>query len=187
MKTGLFFGSFNPIHVGHLIIANHFLEFTDLDTIWFIVSPHNPLKDKNSLLPADTRLKMVRAAIKDNKRFEASDVEFYLPQPSYTIDTLRFLRKKYPWMDFVLLMGSDSYASLADWKEYYNIIADYPIYIYQRRDLPVKKKSTEKEKNIHLFEFPYLDISATYIRGLMEQGKSVRYLVPDKALKFFRE
>lgn len=183
MKVGLYFGSFNPIHIGHLIIAHHFIEFTEVEKVWFVVSPQNPLKEKSALIDADKRLKMVEAAIKDNDHFEVSEVEFSLPQPSYTIDTMRFLKKKYPWMDFIILMGSDSYANIKEWKEYYNLIAENTIYIYQRRDKPITLRGTAKEKNILLFDFPYLDISATYVRSLMEKGKSLKYLVPEKSLK----
>lgn len=183
MKIGLFFGSFNPVHIGHLIVANHFVEFSDIEMVWFVVSPQNPLKEKNSLLNPQSRLRMVSAAIRDNPRFKVCDAEFDLPKPSYTIDTLRFLKKKYLSLDFTVLMGSDAYTSLPEWKEYYSILSDFPIYVYPRRDFPLKMKGASKEKNVTLFDFPYLDISATYIRRLMSQGKSLQYLVPEKALK----
>jgi len=186
MKAGLFFGSFNPIHVGHLIVANHFIEFSDIEEVWFVVSPQNPFKEKGTLIDAKTRFKMVEAMTKDHPHFYASDAEFNLPTPSYTIDILKYFKKKFPWMNFVLLMGSDTYQSLKDWKDAYIILNDYTIYVYQRRDAEIKLKGTAKEKNVTLFDFPFVDISATYIRELLEKGKSVKYLVPEKALKILK-
>lgn len=181
MKVGLFFGSFNPIHIGHLLVANHFVELSDIEEVWFVVSPQNPLKEKKSLIDAKTRLKMVQLAIKDNNAFQLCDIEFGLPKPSYTINTLKHLKTKYPWHDFVLLMGSDTYARIGEWKDSASILASNPVYIYQRRNSEIKPKKSDK--NITVFDFPYLDISATYIRQLMQKGKSVKYLVPEKALK----
>ncbi|HXH18646.1 MAG TPA: nicotinate (nicotinamide) nucleotide adenylyltransferase [Chitinophagales bacterium] len=185
MTVGLFFGSFNPIHTGHLIIANHFLEFTDINQVWFVVSPKNPLKEKKSLLDADLRLKIVEESVKSNKNFKACDIEFELPGPSYTINTLRHLKKKYPWHDFIILMGSDSFAGITKWKDYKSILSFCPIYIYKRRDYPLK--NTGKFGNIKVFDFPFIDISATYIRNLLKNGKSVQYLVPDKTLKYLKK
>jgi len=180
VKVGLFFGSFNPIHIGHLIIANHFVEFTDLEEVWFIVSPHNPLKDEGKLFDAKLRLKLVEAAISSNKRFRVSDVEFHLTKPSYTIHTLRHLQKKNPWYDFVIIMGSDSYTSIRDWKEYKSLLNDYETYLYKRRDFPVKLLPYG---DTTVFDFPFIDISATYIRDLLKKGKSVQYLVPERVMK----
>lgn len=181
MKAGLFFGSFNPIHIGHLLVASHFVELSDIEEVWFVVSPQNPLKEKKSLIDANTRLKMVEVAIKDNKSFQLSDIEFSLPKPSYTVNTLKHLKNKYPWLDFVLLMGSDTYAKISDWKDASTIVSENPIYIYKRRGSEIKLKKTDK--NVRVFDFPYIDVSASYIRELMEKGKSVKYLVPEKALK----
>jgi len=181
MKVGLYFGSFNPVHIGHLLIANHFVEFTDSEEVWFVVSPQNPLKKKDSLLDANLRLKMVEAAVAPCERLKASDIEFNLPQPSYTIDTLKFLKKKYPWYDLVVIMGSDTLEGIVEWKEYYDILSGFKLYVYMRRDFPAK--TYKKEKNVTFFEFPYLDISATYVRDLLKKGKSVQFLVPDKVLK----
>ena len=184
MKIGLFFGSFNPVHIGHLIIANHFLEFTELEQIWFVVSPQNPLKSEDSLVNADIRLKMVKVAIAVNKRFRVCDAEFSLSQPSYTINTLRHLKSEHPWYDFFIIMGSDSFAGIRKWKDYKSILSSYPIYIYQRRDFPVKDIALLDK--VTVFDFPYIDISATYIRKLLEEGKSVQFLVPEKILAFLK-
>ncbi len=178
MKVGLFFGSFNPIHIGHLIVANHFLEFSDLEEIWFVVSPQNPLKKDQSLLDANFRLKMVKAALNSNEKFKCCEVEFNLPTPSYTINTLTYLRKKYPWLDFTLIMGSDSIELFDEWMDYKDILTSFPIYVYPRREHPAKNWKTKK--NVTFYDFPYLDISATYIRECLRQKKSVQYMVPDR-------
>lgn len=184
MKVGLFLGSFNPIHTGHLIIANHFVEFTGLKQVWFVVSPKNPLKNSRVLLDAELRLRMVKAAIAANKHFKVCDAEFHLPKPSYTIDTLRHLKTEYPQHTFIIIMGSDSYADIIHWKDYKTILSAYPIYIYKRRDYPVRNPLLGKARE---FNFPFIDISATYIRRLIKKGKSVQFLVPEKALAILRQ
>src|ERR1051325_2345965 len=155
MKVGLFFGSFNPIHVGHLIIANHFLEFSELDEVWFVVSPQNPLKQEDSLLNSELRLKMVKAAVSANKRMRVCDVEFKLERPSYTINTLAHLQSKYRWHDFFIIMGSDSFAHIHEWKDYDAILSAYPLYIYQRRNFPVDNPAAYDK--VTVFDFPFLD------------------------------
>ncbi len=176
MKIGLFFGSFNPIHNGHLIIANQILNHTDCKKIWFVVSPHNPLKEKESLLNQFDRLHMVNLAIENNPSFKSSDVEFKLPLPSYTIDTLQHLNEKYPQHDFSIIMGSDNLNSLNKWKNYEALIKYHTIYVYKRGETITNYNQTP---SIQILDFPFLNISSTYIRQLIQQKKSVRYLVPD--------
>jgi nicotinate-nucleotide adenylyltransferase len=182
MKIGLFFGSFNPIHLGHLIIANYMATQTDLDRVWLVVSPQNPLKPKKTLARDRDRLHLVRLGIADNTRLRASDVEFQLPQPSYTIDTLTFLKEKYPEHQFVLIMGGDNLASLHLWKNYEQLLAGYDIYVYKRPGADLG--ALADHPRVRLYEVPPLDISATYIRDCIKAGKSVRYLVPDAVLEY---
>lgn len=185
MQVGLFFGSFNPVHIGHLIIANHFLEFSETEEVWFVVSPHNPLKEEDSLLDASLRLEMVEAAVSANEKLSACDAEFSLPTPSYSINTLQHLKKKHPWHDFVILMGSDTFNDIRKWKDYKTLLTNYPVYVYERRDHPVR--NPPNEARVTYFDFPFLDISATYIRKLMADKKSVQFMVPEKALKLMEK
>jgi nicotinate-nucleotide adenylyltransferase len=176
MKIGLYFGSFNPIHIGHLIIANHVAEETDLQQVWFVISPQNPFKVNHSLLNEYHRLHLVHLAIADEKNLKASDIEFRLPKPSYTVTTLQYLEEKYPEHEFAIIMGSDSLQNLDKWKNAEVIMNRYPIYVYTRpgfeirEDLPIKKT---------VLNAPLLEISSTHIRELVKSGKSIRYLVPD--------
>lgn len=182
MKIGLFFGSFNPVHVGHLIIANFMATQTDLDKVWLVVSPQNPLKLKKTLARDHDRLHLVRLGIGDNPRLEASNVEFGLPKPSYTVDTLAFLQEKYPEREFALIMGGDNLASLHLWKNYEHILDRYDIYVYKRPGVELGERATHPR--VRLFEAPMLDISATYIRECIRIGKSVRYLVPEAVFEY---
>lgn len=177
MKVGLFFGSFNPVHVGHMIIANHLAEYTDLDQIWMVVSPHNPLKNKSSLANDNDRYHLVQLAIGDNTKLKASNVEFSLPTPSYTIDTLTYLKEKYPDKKFALIMGGDSLESIEKWKNAETLLSEYEIFVYKRLSTDISK--FENLKNITVIDAPLLDISATFIRHAIKNKKSVRYLVPD--------
>jgi nicotinate-nucleotide adenylyltransferase len=180
MNIGLFFGSFNPVHVGHLIIANHLLNETDLEKIWMVVSPHNPLKSEHTLLNEYHRLHLVQVATESDNRIKASDVEFSLPRPSYTCDTLIHLQEKYPEHSFSVIMGSDSFQNIHRWKNYTFILNHYKIFIYNRPGHPVTETHGA---NIHLLDAPLLPVSATQIRGLAREGKSLRYLVPDRVLE----
>lgn len=184
MKIGLFFGSFNPIHVGHLIIANHMATHTDLDKVWLVVSPQNPLKPKKTLARDHDRLHLVRLGIGDNPKIEASNVEFSLPKPSYTIDTLTFLKEKYPNHTFALIMGGDNIATLHLWKNYEQILAHYDIYVYKRPNYELGALATHPR--VRICEAPLLDISATYLRECLREGKSIRYLVPDSVFEELR-
>lgn len=177
MKIGLYFGSFNPIHIGHLIIASHIAENSDLDKIWFVVSPQNPLKPSHTLLNEYQRLHMVQLAIENDLRFKAVDVEFKLPKPSYTIDTLVYLEEKYPEHGFSIIMGSDSYQNIGKWKNGDLLQKKYPILIYNRPSFELKE--LENKKNISVLTAPLLDISSTLIRDNIKKGKSIRYLVTD--------
>lgn len=174
MKIGLYFGSFNPIHIGHLIIAQTIQERTDLDQVWFVVSPQNPFKKQESLAHEQDRLRMVELAVKDNFHFRASDVEFRMPRPSYTIDTLTYLADKYPQHQFSLFMGSDNLKHFHKWKNHDQILANYPIYVYPRPG----ETLLPQHHHIHLVSAPLLDISATFIRESVNAGYSVRYLLP---------
>ncbi|MBK7468616.1 MAG: nicotinate-nucleotide adenylyltransferase [Saprospiraceae bacterium] len=183
MKIGLYFGSFNPIHTGHLIIAQHILNHTEIQRLWFVISPHNPLKDKASLANDRDRLHLVQLAIEDNPSMKASDIEFKLPQPSYTIDTLTYIKEKYPRYEFALIMGADNLLSLPKWKNYQLLINNYPIYIYKRPNYPIESSLVQHE-NIHILDTPLLDISSTWIRQLIKTKKSIRYLVPEKVFDY---
>jgi nicotinate-nucleotide adenylyltransferase len=178
MKVGLYFGSFNPIHHGHLLIASYVLQHTDLEQVWFVVSPQNPLKPATSLLNEYHRLYLVQLAIEGAKDLRASDIEFKLPKPSYTIDTLVYLQEKYPNHEFSVIMGSDSFQNLPKWKNSDSLLRNYPIYVYKRpghESLPIYPGS----KAIHDLDAPLLPISSTLIRKNIKERKSIRYLVPE--------
>lgn len=183
MKTGLFFGSFNPVHIGHMIIANHMIQYTDLKEVWMVVSPHNPLKSKASLAKDSDRLHLVQLAIDDNPHIKASNIEFSLPVPSYTIDTLIHLQEKYPKRAFCLIMGGDSVESLPKWKNYELLLQNYDIYVYERPGY----NTTLAEDNPRIKivkDVPMMDISATFIRNAIRDKKSIQYLVPEKVFDY---
>ncbi len=184
MRVGLFFGSFNPIHVGHLILANAMAYNTDLDAVWLVVSPQNPLKAASTLLPADARLQMARLAVDYNDRLRVSNVEFSLPQPSYTVDTLAHLESQYPSYHFALLLGEDNLPTLPKWKNHHVLLERYPLYIYPRPGTPVSPLHTHPA--VRLLPTPLLDISATFIRQCVREGKSIRYLVPDAVEEYIK-
>jgi nicotinate-nucleotide adenylyltransferase len=176
MKIGLYFGSFNPIHHGHLIIAKHILEHTSLQQVWFVVSPQNPLKHSNGLLNEYHRLHLVNLAIEGEPDFKATDIEFRLPKPSYTIDTLTYLREKYPSHEFTVLMGSDSFENLPKWKNHEQLLKNYNIVVYERPGHPVQLPVPQQ---VTVLKAPLLEISATHIRQSIKNHKSIRFLVPD--------
>jgi nicotinate-nucleotide adenylyltransferase len=182
MKVGLYFGSFNPIHHGHLVIANFILQHAHLDQVWFVVSPQNPLKPSATLLNEYHRLHLVRLAVERETRLKASDIEFKLPKPSYTVDTLAYLQEKYPNEEFSVIMGSDSFQNLTKWKNYQWLLGNYPIYVYRRPEhetLP----SYPGTKRVEIVDAPLLPISSTEIRSKLKKGQSVRYLLPDSVLE----
>lgn len=182
MDVGLFFGSFNPIHVGHLIIANYMANHTALDQVWLIVSPHNPLKRKGDLINMYDRLEMARLATENAENIRVSDVEFSLPLPSYTIDTLTHLREKYPEHQFTLIMGSDNLASLRKWKNYELLLRDYKIAIYPRPGYSDHELAAHP--SVTITETPLMEISSTFIRRSIKAGKNVQFFVPDPVLDF---
>ena len=185
MKIGLFFGSFNPIHNGHLIIANYICETTDLDRVWLVVSPQNPLKQKETLLRDYDRLHLINLALEDNKNLKSSNIEFKLPKPSYTIDTLTHLHEKYPQHQFSLIMGSDNLVSLHKWKNYELLLSNYPIIVYKRRGY--ENNPYQNRTNVVMLEFPFLDISATFIRDNIKAGISMQYFLPEAVWKYIYE
>lgn len=175
MKVGLYFGSFNPIHIGHLIIANHVLNETSLEKIWFVVSPQNPFKSSSTLLNEYDRLHLVQKAVENDNRLKASDIEFSLPRPSYTSQTLSYLTEKYPSHEFTILMGSDSFQNLGKWKNAETIIKHFPILVYRRPQFEITDSLNAR---LTVLQAPLLEISATYIRTCVQTGKSIKYLVP---------
>ena len=179
MKIGLYFGSFNPIHVAHLIIANHVLNETDIERVWLVVSPQNPFKNESSLLNEYHRLHLVRLATENDNRIKASDIEFALPRPSYTVNTLAYLSEKYPEHEFCIILGSDSYQNLHKWKNSEVIVSNYHIYVYRRPGFEINVKDSP---TIHVLNAPLLELTATHIRNCVQQGKSIRYMVPDAVL-----
>lgn len=184
MKIGLFFGSFNPIHMGHLIIANVMAENADLNKVWLVVSPQNPLKPSKGLLHEFDRYDMVKAAIADNYKLEVSDVEFHLPKPSYTIHTLAHLTEKYPGKEFKLILGEDNLENFTKWKNYEEILRHHGLYVYPRPN--VTNSELKRHSNVKMIDAPLLDISATYIRNCIRSNKSIRYLVPDVVEQMIR-
>ncbi|MBP8067768.1 MAG: nicotinate-nucleotide adenylyltransferase [Pedobacter sp.] len=182
MKTGLFFGSFNPIHIGHLIIANYMATFTDLKEVWLVVSPHNPLKLKSGLANMYDRLEMAKLATENAPQIKVSDIEFKLPQPSYTIDTLTYLQEKYPKKEFALIMGADNLASLKKWKNYEVLLANYEIFVYPRPGVDIS--AWENHPSINFTATPEMEISSTFIRTALKDKKSIQFFVPDQVLAF---
>ncbi|MEP6927333.1 MAG: nicotinate (nicotinamide) nucleotide adenylyltransferase [Ginsengibacter sp.] len=176
MKVGLYFGSFNPVHTGHLIIANYIANTILLEQIWFVISPQNPLKKEIFLLNEHYRKHLVDLSIEGEKKLRTSNVEFKLARPSYTIDTLTYLSEKYPQHQFSIIIGSDSFSNINRWKNYEALLKNYQIYVYER---PGFKISGNLDSNITLLQGPLLQISSTYIRELVHLKKSIRYLVPD--------
>ena len=184
-KIGLFFGSFNPIHIGHLIIAEYIVEHSDLKELWFVVSPCNPLKKKQSLFNDLQRLYMVNIAIEDDPRFRSCDIEFKLPQPSYTVNTLLHLAEKYPDKEFCLIMGEDNLDCIEKWYNYEYILDNYQIYVYPRDNYKTENK--RNLPNIHYVDAPKIGISATMIRQGIQEKKSVKYLMPEKVAQYVDE
>lgn len=193
MKVGLYFGTFNPIHVGHLIIANYIVDYTDLDEVWFVVSPHNPLKQKSTLLDDVHRLTLVRVAIEDNIKLKASDIEFNLAQPSYTATTLTYLCEKYPKKEFALIMGEDNLRTFHKWRNQDVILENHKVYVYPRA-LAMGEEVTPTPNEYHnhpsiIFckDAPVMKISASFIRKAIKEGKDVQYLLTKKVYKYVDE
>jgi nicotinate-nucleotide adenylyltransferase len=185
MKIALFFGSFNPIHIGHLAIANYFVEYTDIDKLWFVVSPQNPFKEKKSLLAEHHRLALVKEAIEYDNRFKASDIEFALPKPSYTIDTLTYLKEKYPENEYILIMGADNIVNFKKWKNSELILKDYKIYVYPRPNIDTSM--FENNDSIKITDAPIIEISSSFIRNSIKEKKDIRYFLHPKVFKYIDE
>ena len=184
MKIGLFFGSFNPMHIGHKIIASYMAEFSDLDKVMLVVSPQNPLKEKSALLDQYQRLMIIRMEIEDNPMLQVSDIEFNMPHPSYTIDTLARLKETYPNNEYALIMGSDNLQTFHKWKNYEQILEDYSLYVFPRPGFEI----TKNHENINIVkDVPQMRISASFIRKSIKAGKDVSYLMPEKAWKYTEE
>ncbi len=184
MKIGLYFGTFNPIHVGHLIIANHFAENSDLDQIWMVVTPHNPHKEKSTLLDDYQRLEMVHLATEDYPKIKPSDIEFKLSQPSYTVNTLAHLQNKFPNYQFCLIMGDDNLNSLHKWKNYEIILENYALYVYPRIASTIEKSKFANHKNIFKIAAPIVELSSTFIRNNIKNKKNVAPMLPHKVWQY---
>lgn len=187
MKIGLYFGTFNPIHVGHLTIANHLAEYSDLNKIWFVVTPQSPFKKKNSLLDDRQRYEMVYRATKDYLKLEPSDIEFGLPQPNYTINTLTYLKEKYPEHEFALIMGEDNLKRFHKWKNYELILQNHDIYVYPRISEGNIDTQFDKHPKIHKIDAPIMELSSTFIRKSIKDGKNVRPMLPEHVWEYLDE
>ena len=186
-KIGLYFGTFNPIHSGHLTIANHLVEFSDLDEVWLVVTPHNPHKKKNTLLDDIHRLTMVRIALEDYPKLKASNIEFDLPQPNYTVNTLAHLEDMYPEIDFCLIMGEDNLKSFHKWKNFEVILDQYAVYVYPRISEGKVESRFEDHPAIHRVDAPIMELSSTFIRKAIKDGKNIRPMLPDTVWKYLDE
>lgn len=187
MKIGLYFGSFNPIHIGHLVIANHIAEYSNLNEIWFVVTPHNPFKNKSSLLDNYQRLEMVYRASKDYKKLKPCDIEFNLPQPNYTINTLVYLQEKHPDLEFALIMGEDNLQSFHKWKNYEVILENHDIYVYPRVSETKIETLFDGNKKIHHINAPVMELSSTFIRNAIKEGKNVKPMLPENVWEYLDE
>ncbi|PTM04161.1 MAG: nicotinic acid mononucleotide adenylyltransferase [Bacteroidetes bacterium] len=187
MKIGLYFGTFNPIHVGHLTIANHMAEYSDLDQVWFVVTPHSPFKKKNSLLDNNHRFQMVDRAVEDYSKLRASDIEFKLPQPNYTINTLTYLEEKYPEYEFALIMGEDNLKSFHKWKNYELILERHHIYVYPRISKGTVETRFDNHPKIHFIDSPIMQLSSTFIRNAIKEGKNIRPMLPEHVWSYLDE
>jgi nicotinate-nucleotide adenylyltransferase len=184
-KVGLLFGSFNPIHTGHMIISGYMLGFTDLDEVWMVISPHNPLKEKKSLLADHHRYAMVQVAVEDHPRLRACNIEFKMPQPSYTVDTLVRLEEKHPDHGFVLIAGTDIFPTFHKWKNYDILLENYKFYIYRRPGFDAGVYVNHP--HVHIFDAPLMEISSSFIRQAIADGRDIRYFVPGKVYTYIRE
>ena len=187
MKIGLYFGTFNPIHIGHLAIANHMAEYSDLDKIWMVITPHNPFKKKSSLLNNHHRYQMVMEAVEHYDKIEPSNIEFDLPQPNYTVYTLAHLEEKYPQHEFCLIMGEDNLKSLHKWKNYEVILERHDIYVYPRISEGTVETQFDNHPKIHKVDAPIMEISSTMIRKGIKEGKNIRPLLPPEVYTFIDE
>ncbi|SRX52473.1 nicotinate (nicotinamide) nucleotide adenylyltransferase [Aequorivita sp. CIP111184] len=186
-KIGLYFGTFNPIHIGHLIIANHMVEFSDLDEVWFVVTPHNPHKKKKTLLEDHHRLAMVRIAVENYPKLQASNVEFDLPQPNYTVNTLTYLEEKHLKKNFCLIMGEDNLKSLHKWKNYEVILERYSIYVYPRISEGNVETQFDNHEKIKKVGAPIIELSSTFIRKGIKSGKNIRPMLSAEVWKYLDE
>lgn len=184
-KIGLFFGSFNPIHNGHLMIASYMVEFTGLSQVWFVVSPQNPFKEKNTLLADHHRLVLVNLVAEDDRRFKSSNIEFKLPKPSYTIDTLTYLAEKNPSKEFILIAGSDIFPTFHKWKNWEELMKQYAFLIYPRPGFQENKLSANSA--FHIVNAPQITISSSFIRAGIKEGKNMRYFLPEKVWSYIKE
>ncbi len=181
-KIGLFFGSFNPVHNGHLMLANYIVEYTDLDSLWFVVSPQNPFKDESSLLQDRHRFDMLKLAVKNDTRFEVCDIEFDMPKPSYTIDTLKKLSQLHPDAEFYLICGMDNLTGFSKWKNAQEILDNYHLLVYPRKNY--EGGELVNHKSVSIINAPEIEISSTFIRNAVAENKDVRYFMPEKSYKY---
>jgi nicotinate-nucleotide adenylyltransferase len=187
MKVGLFFGTFNPIHIGHMIIANYIVEFSDLDEVWFVITPQSPFKQKLSMLSNHHRLSIANIAVENYPKLKTSDIEFNLPQPNYTINTLAYIEEKYPEKQFCLIMGEDNLKGFHKWKNYETILQNYELYVYPR----ISKEQTESRfsnhKKVHKVNAPIVQISSTFIRKAIKEKKDISTMLPASVWNYIDE
>lgn len=185
LTVGLLGGSFSPIHIGHLALANYLCEYGGIDELWFMVSPHNPLKVHADLWDDDLRLRLVKEAIDGYPRFKVTDIEFQLPRPSYMVNTLNALKERYPEVRFIPIIGSDNWSRFTDWYQYERILSQYPLLVYPRPGYPIDASTLPD--SVKLVNAPLLDISSTFIRESLKVGKDIRFFLPSAVFRYLRE